>query len=269
MITGYPTPLATWAEPEVIRSPRVEPPRSAPADGSWRYERRRLSRLTMIVAALASAALHGSLLFGSYLLPKKAAPVARVEEAPTIRIAMPDLKELEEPEVSESDEPPPPVDLAVPVPMQADLPSLTAPNDFVQPLNLASFLEKPDLSQLSVSVIPENFIRGRRLAEQIGKIFNIADLDRTPEPILQQAPVYPLQMRREGVSGNVHVQFVVDTDGRVLDAFVVEASHPGFTDAAVLAVSKWKFRPGVKDGRKVNTRMAVPIIFSVADIVDP
>ena len=58
MITGYPTPLATWAEPAMIRPPRVEPSRRAPVDGSWRYEPRRMSRLAVVGAALASAALH-------------------------------------------------------------------------------------------------------------------------------------------------------------------------------------------------------------------
>ena len=266
MITDYPTPLATWAERSGVRQPPIrDGRRAAAADGSWRYPRRRLSRGVVIAAAVISAALHASFLFGSRLLPKKAAPVARAEAAPVIRLSIPELKELEEPETNSSDEPPPPVDLAVPVPMQADVPSLPAPSDFVQPLNFASLLEQPDLSAATVTIIPEHFIRGARLAEKIGKIFNLADLDRTPEPVLQPAPVYPLAMRREGISGTVHVEFVVNAEGRVLDAQVFDTTHPGFNDAAVGAVSKWKFRPGFKAGARVNTRMRVPIVFSVAD----
>jgi len=30
-------------------------------------------------------------------------------------------------------------------------------------------------------------------------------------------------------------------------------------------VSKWRFRPGKKGGRAVNTRMAVPIVFNITD----
>jgi len=30
-------------------------------------------------------------------------------------------------------------------------------------------------------------------------------------------------------------------------------------------VSRWRFRPGMRGGRRVNTRMSVPIIFRVSD----
>jgi len=33
--------------------------------------------------------------------------------------------------------------------------------------------------------------------------------------------------------------------------------------AAVTGVLKWKFRPGMKSGRRVNSRVAVPINFRV------
>jgi protein TonB len=33
----------------------------------------------------------------------------------------------------------------------------------------------------------------------------------------------------------------------------------------VQAVSKWKFRPGKKGGRNVNTKMQVPIVFSITE----
>jgi hypothetical protein len=33
-------------------------------------------------------------------------------------------------------------------------------------------------------------------------------------------------------------------------------------------VSRWKFRAGIKAGRKVNTRMRVPIVFKILDAID-
>ena len=32
---------------------------------------------------------------------------------------------------------------------------------------------------------------------------------------------------------------------------------------AVRAVSKWKFKPGRRGGKAVNTRMSVPIVFNL------
>ena len=261
MTIGYPTPFATWDQEKAVRA--TAPVRVA--EGSWRYHRPRTSWITFAVAGTASAALHAALFFGSFLLPQKIAPVTRVEEVPVIRLALPELKELEEPETSVSDEEPPPVDLAVPVPMQSDVPALAAPDSFVQPLNFASLLDRPDLSNAIVTVIPENYVRSSRLNERIGKIFNLDDLDRHPVPVLQPSPTYPISMRREGFSATVLVQFVVDAEGRVLEPVVVESTHSAFNDAAVKGVSRWKFRAGIRGGRKVHVRMQVPITFHILD----
>jgi protein TonB len=59
------------------------------------------------------------------------------------------------------------------------------------------------------------------------------------------------------------VQFIVSSDGRILDATVVESTDDRFNEPAVKGVYKWKFKPGMKGGRKVNTRMAVPIRFKI------
>jgi len=32
-----------------------------------------------------------------------------------------------------------------------------------------------------------------------------------------------------------------------------------------MAIQKWKFRPGKKGGKAVNTRMSVPLIFNLKD----
>jgi outer membrane biosynthesis protein TonB len=37
----------------------------------------------------------------------------------------------------------------------------------------------------------------------------------------------------------------------------------GFADAALRAVARWKFEPGLKNGRHVRFRMSVPIMFRI------
>jgi protein TonB len=263
MITTVPVHLApTGPDRRGERTPPAATSRTA-VTGSWRYAASHRTRGTVIVAALLSIALHAGVLFG--IRPAKTKRVV-VKEKPVMALllSMPKIEELEEPEVLPGDEPKP-TDTATLVPMQADLPQLSRPTEFVQPINFTSLVDKPDLSNLSISVIPDQYRGGRAIAENIGKIFNLSDLDRTPEPVLQQAPIYPMALKREGLSGTVKVQFIVDADGRVLDARAVESSHTGFEEAAVAAVGRWKFRPGVKAGRKVNTRMAVPILFTLEE----
>lgn len=72
-------------------------------------------------------------------------------------------------------------------------------------------------------------------------------------------------MRRAGIKGEVLVAFVVDSRGGVREPHVVRASHPGFRDEAIAAVSRWKFKPGRMDGKAVNTVMQVPIVFGFED----
>jgi len=264
MITNYPTPLATW-EPEPVVFPSRPSAPAAAREGSWRYEPARLSRVTLAAALVISAGMHVALLFGAHLLPKKVVVAKTIEETPVIRLAIPELKDLEEPETLSNEDITEKPDLSVPVPMQADLPALPQPNDFVQPLNFASLLEQPDLSQANLSVIPEHFTRASRIAESIGKIFNLEDLDRHPEPVLQPSPTYPISQRRDGLTATVLVEFIVDVQGRVLEPIVTDTTHSGFNDAAISGVARWKFKAGTKAGRKVNVRMRVPIVFKLLE----
>ena len=267
MTTSYPAILTSAETARQNKpAPALTPSNTAPT-GSWRYTRARMSRTQILGAALISIILHSTLFLGFGRAEKKSvAPTT--ERLIALTLAIPDLKDLEEPEPVPIDDSIGTTDLAPLVPMQADLPQLPRPNDFVQTLNFNSLLEKPDFSNLSVTVIPETFRGGRKIAESIGKVFNLEDLDRVPEPLIQYAPIYPATLRRDGVTGKVQVLFVVNPEGRVIEAHAVETSHPGFDDAAVGAVKRWKFRAGIKAGQKVNTRMSVPIVFSLAGGID-
>lgn len=86
-------------------------------------------------------------------------------------------------------------------------------------------------------------------------------LDTIPAPIDQARPIYPYDLRHAGVSGRVIVDFVVDNQGNVLNAFASSSTQAEFEGPAVQAVSQWVFRPGEKNGHGVFTHMQVPIVF--------
>lgn len=104
---------------------------------------------------------------------------------------------------------------------------------------------------------------GPRTPGRVGEIYDPSALERSPLARFQAQPQYPFDMRRGGISGEVLVEFVVDANGAVREARAVRSSQREFEAAAVQAVSKWTFRPGEKGGRKVATRMQVPIVFSL------
>ena len=149
--------------------------------------------------------------------------------------------------------------------MLADVPQVAAPTDFTQRLDFSTLIDKPDLTAAKVFTVPEGLRRVGKITDLVGPIFNLADLDRHPVPIFQPSPIYPVTVRREGVTAEVGVEFIVDADGVVRNPFVVRTSDPRFNDAAMEGVAKWRFRPGFRGGRKVNTRMHVPLIFRVVD----
>lgn len=97
----------------------------------------------------------------------------------------------------------------------------------------------------------------------IGPVFDPGQLSRQPIATIQAPPNYPFERKREGISGTVIVEFIVDARGNVRQPFAVKSDYPDFAAAAVSAVSKWRFRPGMKGGQAVATRMQVPIVFSL------
>ncbi|MDP3071837.1 MAG: energy transducer TonB [Opitutaceae bacterium] len=101
------------------------------------------------------------------------------------------------------------------------------------------------------------------------EVFDVSKLDQVPVPRFQARPQYPFELRRRGVAGEVIVDFVVDVNGDVRNPYALRATHPGFGPAAVAAVAQWKFEPGRKGGRDVNTHMQVPIVFTLDKPVSP
>jgi protein TonB len=220
-------------------------------------------RKDLIIGIVVSASLIAGLLLGFNGRPEKVRHgPAQIDDA--IQIEMPVLPP-EPPEIKKSTEDLPPEDDAVQVtfapPSLVDIPTIAADATFVQQIAPPP---PPGIEQAKGVVTipparPSGFGRG------LGQIFDLSQLDQIPVARIQQQPIYPYEMRRAGITGEVNVGFIVDANGDVRDAYVMNSTHREFEVPAVQAVSKWKFRPGRRGGRAVNTRMSVPIVFSFND----
>jgi protein TonB len=179
------------------------------------------------------------------------------DDTPTVQLMEMPKVEPDEPEVVEDNQQQQaPADLAPP--MQTDAPQVVTPDSFVQQVQPPP-PEGLHLSNAAIK-IPEGRPGG------LGKgmnVFDISQLDQAPVAKYQARPQYPFEMRRAGISGQVVVDFIVDVNGEVRNAFSAQSSQREFEAAAVQAVSKWKFRPGRKNGHSVNTHMQVPIVFTL------
>ena len=68
-------------------------------------------------------------------------------------------------------------------------------------------------------------------------------------------PVYPPDAKSAAIEGQVTLRYDINVDGRVFNLRVVEAEPEGvFEKAALEALSQWRFRPPVVDGRNVALR---------------
>ncbi len=179
------------------------------------------------------------------------------EEVLTIQLMeMPKDDDPPEEKVEADDQPVTPLDFAPP--MQTDVPQIITDTSFVQQI------QPPPPEGLKPAPGLVSIPQGSRSNMLKGiEVFDISKLDQIPQAKFRAKPVYPFDMRRAGISGEVVVEFICDTNGDVLNAFAVRSSQREFEAAAVQAVSKWKFRPGRKGGRAVNTRMQQPISFTL------
>jgi len=96
-------------------------------------------------------------------------------------------------------------------------------------------------------------------------VYDLSALDEVPHGGLQTPPAYPAEMKRQGISGVVTLAFVLDTEGHARDITIVKSTNEAFNKPAIEALQKWKFRPGKKNGKSVNTRMQIPIAFDTSD----
>jgi TonB family protein len=77
-------------------------------------------------------------------------------------------------------------------------------------------------------------------------------------------PTYPMRAVNGKIEGWVDVEFTVAETGKVKDVSVRGASIPGvFEDAAVKAVSQWRYKPVLRDAQPVPVRSQIRVRFSL------
>ena len=189
-------------------------PRSIPAasrvpdqPGLWKYRTLRRSRGILIFSLLFSLGLHAFALLGF----NQRHPVvkrASVADDPVIQMTMPDLEEDKIDPVDALGEEQPPENPAIAVPMLADLPSLVPIDSFVQPLDFTPALPA-NLDAVRLTVIPTNVARNSGALERLGKIFDVSQLDRQPEPTFRPSPIFPPELRNEFRTASVMMGFII------------------------------------------------------------
>lgn len=85
----------------------------------------------------------------------------------------------------------------------------------------------------------------------------------SPKPIVRVPAIYPAAARRDGISGTVLLQAVVNEAGQPTAVNVMRGIRADLDQAAKDALVKWRFQPGTSDGKPVESRVNVEISFSL------
>jgi protein TonB len=92
--------------------------------------------------------------------------------------------------------------------------------------------------------------------------------DAAPVPLVRIPPEYPAGAQMRGLEGWVQLEFTINESGSTEDIRVTAAEPPEvFDKAAVRALSRWRYKPMIAEGRPAKYYNAVVVItFDLDDI---
>jgi len=221
-----------------------------------------MKRIDIIIGILVSAGLHGGVLWGGQLFEKTARHAvqqaaddqtviaAQIDfEAPEEEKPKPEEQETqtEEQNVNDSDSSGDLAAASLPEPMNtvgvSDITTVIKPSPPVAPKAESTTWAPPSKTTRALDT------------NKFKEFVDFNKLDKKPQARSQQPPRYPFELKRQGIQGQCTVQFFVDENGTVSDPVVISSSHQEFQKPCLEAVLQWRFSPGMKNGRKVATRM--------------
>ena len=117
---------------------------------------------------------------------------------------------------------------------------------------------------VSVGIAQQNKATGK---EKSGK--DNIELQRYPAPLTPISPEYPEAAKLAGIQGKVFVETVIDENGIVAEAKILKSEQKSLNAAAIEAIKKTKFSPGVnKENKNVKAKVVIPINFKLDEKKD-
>ncbi len=94
-----------------------------------------------------------------------------------------------------------------------------------------------------------------------GGVYKIGGGVSAPTLVFKVEPEYSEEARKAKFQGTVVLYVVVDEKGMPRDLKVVRPLGLGLDQKALEAVQKWRFKPGVKDGKPVSVGATIEVNF--------
>ncbi|MEO8026964.1 MAG: energy transducer TonB [Bryobacteraceae bacterium] len=94
-----------------------------------------------------------------------------------------------------------------------------------------------------------------------GGAYRIGGGVSAPAVLLKVEPEYSEEARKAKWQGTVVLAIVVDEKGHARDLKVIRSLGLGLDQKAIEAVEKWRFKPGMKDGKPVPVQATIEVNF--------
>jgi len=111
--------------------------------------------------------------------------------------------------------------------------------------------------------VSEDEARAREEKEKFEVALMLEGKDRKARVIYHTEPAYPSDAREKKIEGSVVVGFTVNHEGITQGIQVKKSLYPSLDQAAVEAVSKWRFEPAMKNGEAVSMWMEAEVNFNL------
>jgi TonB family protein len=130
--------------------------------------------------------------------------------------------------------------------LEGNLPSLTADNE----VSSSTFPKSED--QVKSILIAVVFVCGA-----------LAQAASDPALLDRIEPEYTPQARSQGLEGVVMLYAEVTSDGRTANVKVIKSLDTGLDANAIAAVERWRFRPGMRNGKPVSVSATIEVRFQL------
>jgi protein TonB len=79
--------------------------------------------------------------------------------------------------------------------------------------------------------------------------------------LIAREAIYTEEARQKKINGSCMIAVVVDSQGMPRNIEIVKSLNPGLDENAAYAVSQYRFKPAIKDGEPIPTKVYVEVNF--------
>jgi TonB family protein len=87
------------------------------------------------------------------------------------------------------------------------------------------------------------------------------DVFTPPKPIFKEDPVYPPNLEKENIKGQVVLEVSTDEKGNVIRVRLLRSLHPDLDKSAQEVLKRWKFEPVLVNGKSIPVTFTMSVNF--------